>query len=104
MTNTLFALYNHPEDTDAFDRHYEDTHSKLGLDFPGLRSFTGSHPGPLPDGSPSPYYFIAALAFDDEAAVGAALGGPVGEAAVADLANFAGTGVTIVSGPTTQYL
>ena len=103
MTHTLLALYNQPEDAAAFDRHYESTHSKLGLAFPGLRAFTGTHPGPDADGKPSTYYFIAALTFDDEDALNSALSGPEGEAAVADLANFASAGVTLLSGPTVVY-
>ena len=103
MSHTLFALYNHPEDPDAFDSHYAQTHSTLALAFPGLRSFTGTHPGPGADGSPSPYYFIAVLSFDDEGALNAALSGPEGAAAVADLANFAGAGVTLVNGATIVY-
>ena len=103
MTSTLYALYSHPEDPQAFDRHYAETHSGLGLALPGLRSFTGTHPGPQPDGSPSPYYFIAALTFDDDATMAAALGGPEGQAAVDDLANFAGAGVALMTGPTTTY-
>lgn len=104
MTTTLFALYNQPEDPDAFNRHYEDTHSKLGLAFPGLRSFTGTHPAPSEDGTPAPYHFVAALTFDDAGSLNAALAGPEGQAAVADLANFAGTGVTLVNGPTITYM
>lgn len=104
MSHILYALYNQPEDPAAFDRHYADTHSGLGLAFPGVRSFTGTHPGAGPDGTPAPYYFIAALAFDDQQALDAALSGPEGAAAVADLGNFAGAGVTLVNGPTTTYL
>ncbi|PKH42227.1 conserved hypothetical protein [Nocardioides alpinus] len=103
MTSTLYACYRHPEDTEAFDRHYADVHSGLGLALPGLRSFTGTHPAPGPDGAAPAYYFIAALSFDDDAALGAALGGAEGAAAVADLANFAGAGVDLMTGPTTTY-
>lgn len=103
MSHTLIALYNRPEDPAAFDAHYEQTHSKLGLDFPGLLSFHGTHPGPGPDGSAPPYFFVATLEFDDQAALDAALSGPEGAAAVADLANFAGAGVTLVNGPTTVF-
>lgn len=103
MSSTLLACYRHPEDPEAFDRHYADVHSGLGLALPGLRSFTGTHPAPGPDGAAPPYYFVAALTFDDDAALGAALSGPEGQAAVADLPNFAGAGVDLMTGPTTTY-
>lgn len=103
MTSTLFACYSHPADPEAFDRHYDETHSQLGLALPGLRSFTGTKPGPGPDGAPSPYYFIAVLTFDDEESLTAALSGTEGAAAVDDLANFAGAGVALMNGPTVSY-
>lgn len=103
MAHTLMALYNQPDDAAAFDKHYEEVHSKLGLAFPGLRSFSGMRPGPGPDGSASPYYFVAVLTFDDQAALDTALAAPEGQAAVGDLANFAGAGVTLLMGPTVVY-
>lgn len=103
MPSTLFACYHHPADAEAFDRHYDEVHSGLGLALPGLRSFTGTKPGPLPDGSPPPYYFIATLTFEDDAAMASALGGPEGQAAVDDLANFAQAGVDLMSGSTVTY-
>lgn len=103
MSSTLFACYRRPDDPAAFDRHYDDVHRGLALAFPGLRSFTGTHPVAGPDGAAPPYYFIAVLTFDDDAALGAALSGPEGQAAVADLANFAGAGVDLMTGPTATY-
>lgn len=103
MTASLLACYHHPEDTEAFDRHYADVHAPLGLALPGLVSFTGTHPGPGPDGARPAYYFVAQLTFSDAEAMGAALSGPEGAAAVADLANFAGAGVDLLTGPTTRF-
>lgn len=103
MTSTLLACYRLPTDPEAFDRHYQEVHSRLGLALPGLRSFTGTKPGPGPDGAPAPYYFVAALSFDDDGALAAALAGPEGAAAVADLAEFAGAGVDLMTGPTVTY-
>jgi uncharacterized protein (TIGR02118 family) len=103
MTSTLYACYRQPTDPAAFDRHYDDVHAGLALAFPGLRSFTRTKPGPGPDGSPAAYYSIAALTFDDDQALAAALAGPEGAAAVADLANFAGAGVDLMNGPTLTY-
>jgi uncharacterized protein (TIGR02118 family) len=95
----LIVLYNHPEDASAFDKHYDEIHAPLAARFPGLRSYTISRPAPGVDGSPAPYYLVAVLTFDDETALNAAMAGEVGQAAVADLADFAGAGVTIMTGP-----
>src|SRR5690348_4721842 len=46
----LTALYHHPEDTAAFDKHYRETHAVLASKLPGLRKYTMSWPAPGPDG------------------------------------------------------
>lgn len=99
MAFQLTALYNHPEDSAAFDQHYDGTHAPLAATLPGLASFSVSRPGPGPDGSAPAYHLIAVLTFTDEAAFNAGMGGAEGKAAVADLANFAGAGVTMLTGP-----
>lgn len=104
MTSTLYACYKQPTDTAAFDEHYAQTHSKLASQLPGLLAFTGTKPAAGPDGSAPTYYYVAALTFDSDQALGAALSSPQGEATVADLANFAGAGVDLMSGSTTVYV
>ena len=98
MTIQLTALYNQPEDPEAFDKHYDTVHAPIAKRLPGLQRFTITHPGPDPDGNPPAYHLIAVLEFPDEATFGAAMGGEVGQEAVADLANFAGAGVTLLTG------
>jgi uncharacterized protein (TIGR02118 family) len=49
-----------------------------------------------PDGSRPPFYRIFEFWFEDEAALGAAMGSPEGQAAVADLRNFATGGATVL--------
>ncbi len=98
----LTALYNHPEDPAAFDRHYDGTHAPLAKKLPGLQRFTVQRPGPDPEGNKPQYHLVAVLEFADEAAFGAAMGGPEGEAAVADLANFAGAGMTMLAGESNE--
>jgi uncharacterized protein (TIGR02118 family) len=95
----LIALYNHPEDAAAFDKYYDEIHAPLANKVPGLQRFTVSRPGPDADGNPPAYHLAAVLDFADEAAFGAGMGGPEGQAAVADLPNFAGAGVTLLTGP-----
>jgi uncharacterized protein (TIGR02118 family) len=94
----LTALYKHPEDTAAFDKHYREVHAVLASKMPGLRKYTMSWSGPGPDGAQPPFYLVAVLYWDSEAEGQAGLGSPEGEAAVADLANFAGAGVDILLG------
>jgi len=96
----LTALYNQPEDPAAFDKHYDTVHAPLAKKLPGLKRYTISHPGPDPEGNAPAYYLVAVLEWDDEATAGADLSGEVGQAAVADLANFAGAGVTLLTGET----
>jgi uncharacterized protein (TIGR02118 family) len=95
MAFQLTALYNHPDDTAAFDQHYDGTHAPLAATLPGLRSYTVSRPGPDAQGNAFPYHLVAVLTFDDEAALNSALATEQGQATVADLANFAGAGVAL---------
>lgn len=101
MAFQLTALYNHPVDGAAFDRHYDTVHAPLAAKMPGLRTFTVSRPGPDADGGRPAYHLVAALVWDSAEDFQAAIGSPEGNAALADLDNFAGAGVTILTGPTT---
>ncbi len=94
----LTALYNHPQDPAAFDKHYETVHAPLAKKLPGLQRFTLQHPGPDAEGNKPTYHLIAVLEFADADAFAAGMGGPEGAAAVADLENFAGAGVTLEAG------
>lgn len=98
----LTALYNHPEDVAAFDTHYDTVHAPLARKIPGLARFTVSRPAPGPDGAKPAYHLVAVLEFPDAAAFQAGMGGEEGQAAVADLENFAGAGVSLLTGPSDQ--
>jgi uncharacterized protein (TIGR02118 family) len=96
MPARLLALYGHPTDPAAFDRHYSSTHVPLAKKLPGLRSYTISRGAVgAPDGQ-APYYLIGELDFDSVADIQAAFSSPEGAAAAADLGNFASGGVTLV--------
>jgi uncharacterized protein (TIGR02118 family) len=98
----LTALYNHPADAEAFDKHYEEVHAPLAQKVPGLKRFTISRPAPDAEGNKPAFHLVAVLEFEDEAAFGAGMSGPEGAAAVADLENFAGAGVTMLTGSSKQ--
>ncbi len=95
------VLYNHPTDPAEFDNHYERTHAPLAAKIPGLRRYTYSKPTTGPDGTQPAFYLVAVLDFDDEAAMGAGMSSPEGQAAAADLPNFASGGATLLTGPAT---
>ena len=89
------VLYAPPEDPDAFERYYADTHTALATAVPGLRRFEAARSIATPDGSAAPYQRIAELTFEDMDALQAGLGSDEGQAAVNDISNFATGGVTI---------
>jgi uncharacterized protein (TIGR02118 family) len=90
------VLYGPPEDVDAFERYYADTHTALATAIPGLRRFEAAAQGiATPDGSEVPYQRIAELTFEDMDALQAGLGSDEGQAAVNDIPNFATGGATV---------
>jgi uncharacterized protein (TIGR02118 family) len=93
---TLLVLYHPPADPAAFDSHYQHTHIPLAQKIPGLRSYTISLGPTVSPAGASPYHLVAALEFDSMADIQAGLGSPEGAAALADLANFAQAGTTVL--------
>ena len=91
------VLYGPPEDPDAFERYYAETHTALATAIPGLQRFEAARGVATPDGSDIPYQRIAELTFEDVNALQAGLGSEEGQAAVNDISNFATGGVTIFS-------
>jgi uncharacterized protein (TIGR02118 family) len=100
----LAVLYKTPTDPAAFDKHYAEKHiqiakkipGQIAKKIPGLRKYEISQ-GPVatPTG-PSGYHLVALLHFDNVAAIQGAFGSPEGQAAVADVQNFATGGVDIL--------
>jgi uncharacterized protein (TIGR02118 family) len=93
------VLYNQPEDPARFDEHYDGVHAPLAAAIPGLQRYTVTRPGPAPDGTLPPYYLVAVMEYESEAAYGASMAAPEGQAARADQAHFATAGVTLLAGP-----
>jgi len=85
----MVVIYRTPEDIDAFNRHYFETHIPLAKKLPGLRKYEISH-GPIatPVGG-SDIYLIGTLYFDGLEAMGKAFASPEGQAARADRLIFA---------------
>jgi uncharacterized protein (TIGR02118 family) len=93
----VIVLYGTPDDPAAFDRHYAEVHTPLAAAMPKLAGFEVSR-GPVaasPD-SDTPY-LVATLSYASDEDMAASLGSPEGQAAVADLANFATGGVRLLT-------
>ena len=91
----LLVLYNTPADPAAFDAYYRNTHIPIAKRIPGLRSYAVSTTPPRALAG-NPVHLVAELNFDSLAAIDAALGSPEGQAAAADLANFAHSGASLL--------
>ena len=89
------VLYGPPDDRDAFEHYYAETHTALAKAIPGLQRFEAARGIATPDGSAVPYQRVAELTFGDMDALQAGLGSDEGQAAVNDIPNFATGGVTI---------
>lgn len=94
---TLLILYAQPADPAAFDAYYFETHVPIFQQVPGIRSVTFSH-GPITAvAGTMEVYLVATVTFDSLVELQAGLASEAAQAAVADLPNFAGAGVTILS-------
>jgi uncharacterized protein (TIGR02118 family) len=88
----FLVLYNKPEDTEAFNRHYREVHIPLTKKLPGLRRYTlGWNAAPIRGGEP--YYLVAELEWDDMDSLRKAFQSPEGQATGQDVANFTNGGV-----------
>lgn len=85
----MLAIYQKPADPAAFDKHYFDIHVPLAKRLPGLRRYETSTGAVLRPGAADAPYFIAALYFDNVAAIREAFASEIGQACAADRKAFA---------------
>jgi len=92
----LVVMYKTPTDATAFDKYYVETHIPLAKKIPGLRKYEVSQ-GPIstPSGA-SGFHLIATLHFDSLAAIQQAFASAEGQAAGADVKNFATGGAEML--------
>jgi len=92
----LIVMYRKPADTAAFDAYYFGTHVPIAKTIPGLRSYEVNRGGVATPAGPSEFHLIAILTFDGMADIAAGMASPEGQAAAADLANFAQAGAELM--------
>lgn len=86
--------YHHPEDPQAFLEYYRSTHAPLAKNLAGLSAYTWGVAETL-DGSQPPFFVSAVLDWPSKDAALADLGSEQGQAASADMANFAQAGASM---------
>ena len=91
----LVVMYKTPRDAAAFDKYYAEKHIPIAKKIPGLRKYEVSTGPVATPAGPSGYHLIATLSFDNLGALQSALGSPEGQAAGADVANFATGGAEL---------
>ncbi|MBK6767295.1 MAG: EthD family reductase [bacterium] len=84
----FIAFYKHPENAEAFDKAYWETHIPLIKKVPGLVSVTANKFWPGKD-APAPYYMMAVLSFADKESFKAGMKSPEMAEAGANLMSFA---------------
>jgi uncharacterized protein (TIGR02118 family) len=94
MAYRITIGYKQPTDPAAFDRYYTETHLGVASKIPNVQRFVAGHTE-NPDGSSPQYYQLAEITFASKDAALRALGSPEGQAAAADIANFADNGADL---------
>lgn len=92
----LTVLYGHPDDPEEFDRYYHEVHVPLAKKMKGLAGWTIGKCASADPGEDPPYYLIVGLYAESRSAMEAILASPEGQAAVADVPNFATGGATFL--------
>ena len=90
----LIALYNPPDDPEAFDAHYREVHAPIVDRYPGIRDVRLTRPDGLA-GRPAPFHLMAEMRFDTRADLDSALASDAARESGRDLRSFAGAGVTL---------
>ena len=94
MAAKLTVLYGHPDDPEAFENYYANTHMPLVDKIP-LQSYEVAKIVATPDGSDLPYYRIFEGYSEDMEQLQNSLATQEGQAVVGDIPNFATGGATI---------
>jgi uncharacterized protein (TIGR02118 family) len=92
------VLYGQPADPAAFERYYATTHLPIAARMRGVERLELTRVLGSPDGARPAFYRMAEIYFASDAQMQATLSSPEGQATVADLANFATGGVTVLIG------
>jgi len=93
----VVVIYGVAADSAAFHKHYRDVHVPLVLAMPNVAEFRFSKGPVASGGAAAPAELVAFLDYASSEDLEASMASPAGQAAVADLANFATGGASILT-------
>jgi uncharacterized protein (TIGR02118 family) len=88
MTVKITIMFWPPEDPQAFEHHYVETHVPLVQALPGLRAYEYGRALTNFDGSAPDVFWVVSLSFDDVEAMHASFASSAGQLTTADMSNF----------------
>ncbi len=93
----LIILYGQPADPAAFEDYYLNRHIPYATThMPGVRGAENVRVISTAEGGPAPYYRVSQLSYDSVADLRAGIASDDGRSTIADLANFATGGATLL--------
>lgn len=93
----LIALYRKPSNVEEFDKHYNDVHTPLVRQYPGLRKLDITRITGAPIGE-TKFHLMCVMYFDSKNDMDVALASKEGRAVAKDLMSFAADVVTVFIG------
>lgn len=97
-------LYGQPDDPAEFDRYYREVHIPIARKMAGLTGWNLTWVDSMNGELPAEVYLIADLYAADKSEMDAVLASPEGQAAAADVPNFATGGATFLFGDEEEVL
>lgn len=94
----LTVLYGHPTDAAAFEEYYVNTHTPIALQMKGHTRVELTKFMSAPDGGKAAWYRMAEFWFTNGEELQKTMSSPEGQAAAADIPNFATGGATFMVG------
>jgi uncharacterized protein (TIGR02118 family) len=93
----LLILYGHPADPVAFEDYYANRHIPYAVKhMPNVRGAENMRVLSTPEGAPAPYYRVSQMSYDSVDDLRTGIGSEDGQSTIADLANFATGGATLL--------
>ena len=92
------VLYEHPVDTEAFEKYFKEHHLPLAEQMPGVSRIEKTKFDSSADGGAPQFYRMSELFFLTREVMQETMSCPEGQAVINDLHNLTSTGVKVILG------